>query len=110
MLSICASLGTLGSDARGCTLKTVGLSFCIVTLGSDTGTDVVSISCVRSHISCSCFDVTTGLRFRTLARLAIAFMILLACDNNGFVMFLCLKWTVMDNRSLWVDLIWQVCV
>ena len=93
-----------------CTLKTVGLSFFIGTLESGAGNDVASISCVRSCISCSCFAMTTGLRFRTLARLAIAFMILLACDNDRVVMFLCLKQTVSDNHLLLVDLIWQVCV
>jgi len=40
VLLICDSLGTLGSVARGYTLETVGLSFCIGTLVSDAGNDV----------------------------------------------------------------------
>ena len=110
VLSICFISGTLGSVALGCTLKTVASSFCTGTLGSDPGIEVASISRVRSLISYSCFAVTIGLRFRTLAKSDMAFMILSACDKDGFVMFLCLKWTVSDNLSLWVDLMWQECV
>ena len=51
-----------------------------------------------------CCAVTNGLHFRTLARSDMAFMILLACEKDGFVMCLCLKCTVPDNRLLWVDL------
>ena len=47
---------------------------------------------------------------KILARLAMAFMILLACVSDGLVMFVCLKWTMSDSRSLWVDLMWHVCV
>jgi hypothetical protein len=45
-----------------------------------------------------------------LARLDMAFMILSACNKDGFVMFLCLNCTVSDSPLLWVDLIWHVCV
>ena len=102
--------GTLGSVALGCTLKTVAVLFWLGTLGSVPCSDVASTSCVRSRISCSCCAVTNGLRFRTLARSDMAFMILSACDRDGFVMFLCLKCTVSDSRLLWVNLIWHVCV
>ena len=102
--------GTLGSVALGFTLKTVAFLFWLGTLGSVPCSDVASTSCVRSQISCSCCAVTNGLCFRTLARSDMAFMILSACDRDGFVMFLCLKCTVSDSCSLWVDLIWHVCV
>jgi len=102
--------GTLGSVALGCTLETVAFLFWLGTLGSVPGSDVASTSPVRSQISCSCFAATNGLRFRMLARSDMAFMILSVCDRDGFVMFLCLKCTVSDSRSLWVDLIWHTCV
>jgi len=110
VISICSVSCTLGSVALGCALETVASSFWMGTLRSDLGTNVASISSVRWRIFCSYFAVTNGLLFRTLARLDIAFMILLACDNDGLVMFSCLKWTVLDNLSFWVDLIWQECV
>ena len=110
VLSIGSVSGSLGGDAVGCTLKAVASLFWMGTLGSDLGTDVASISRVRSRISCSCCAVTIGLHFRTLAKLDMAFMIFSACGNYGFVMFLCLKCTVSDNLSLWVDLMWQECV
>jgi hypothetical protein len=62
------------------------------------------------QISCSCCAVTIGLRFRTLARSDMAFMVLSACDRDGLVMCLCLEFTVLDRRSLWVDLMWYMCV
>jgi hypothetical protein len=45
-----------------------------------------------------------------LARPDMDFTILSACNRDGFVMFLCLKCTVSDNRLLWVDLICHECV
>jgi len=102
--------GTLGSVALGCTLKAVAFLFWLGILGSVPCIDVASTSCVRSRISCSCCAVTNDLRFRMLARLDMSFMILSACDRDGFVMFLCLKCTVLDSRLLWVDLIRHVCV
>ena len=105
-----ATSGTLKSVSWVCTLGSISGSCCSSTLGSGADMDVASIICVRYQISCFCLAVTIGLRLRMLARLAIALMILSACDNDGFVMFLCLKWTVLDKRSLWVDLMWQRCV
>jgi len=102
--------GTLGSVSLGCTLETVAFLFWLGTLGSVPCIDVASTSHVRSRISSSCCAVTNGLLFRTLARSDMAFMILSACNRDGFVMFLCLKCTVSDSCSLWVDLIWHVCV
>ena len=101
---------TLGSVALGCTLEAVAFLCWSCTPGSVPCSDVASTSCVRSRVSCSCCAVTNGLRFRTLARSDMAFMILSACNRDGFVMFLCLKCTVLDSRSLWLDLIWHVCV
>ena len=99
-----ASVCTLGSIALVCTLGSACLSCCSVTLGIGVGLCMFSMRRCRSLISCSCFAVTIGLHLRTLARSAMAFMILLACVSNGLVMFLCLKCTMSDNRSLWVDL------
>ena len=87
VLLICSVSGKLRSVSLGCTLETVASSFFMGILGSDGGTYVASISCVSSCISCSCFAVTTGLRFKTLARSDIAFIILLACNNDRFVVF-----------------------
>ena len=92
------------------TLEVVAYLFLIGTLGSVPCIDVASISRVRLQISCSCCAVTIGLRFRTLARPDMAFMILLACDRDGLVMLLCLKCTVLYRRSLWVGLMWHMCV
>ena len=110
LLSPGVDSGTLGSVASGCTLKSVAFLSCFGTLGGVPCIDVASTSRVRSQISCSCCAVTNGLLFMTLARLDMAFMILSACGRDGFVMFLCLKCTVSDSRSLWVDLIWHACV
>ena len=108
--SSCSVSGTLGSATAGCTLETVASLFCLGTLEGVPWIDVASTKRVRSGISCSCYAMTNGLRFSTLTRSDMAFMILLACDKDGFVMFFCLKCTVSDNRSLWVDLIWHVVV
>ena len=75
--------GTLGSVALTCTLKTVAFLFCLGTLGSVPCIDVASTSCVRLQISCSCCAVTNGLLFRMLARLDMAFVILLACNRDS---------------------------
>ena len=57
-------------------LKVVASLFLIGTLGGVPCIDVASTSGVRSHIFCSCCAMTIGLRFRTLARSDMAFMIL----------------------------------
>ena len=110
LLSPGVDSGTLGSVASGCTLETVAFLSCLGTLGGVPCIDVASTSRVRLQISCSCCTVSNGLLFRTLARSDMAFTILSACNRDGFVMFLCLKCTVSDSCSLWVDLIWHACV
>ena len=96
---------TLGSVALGCTLEAVAFLCWSCTLRSVPCIDVASTSCVRLRFFCSCCAVTNGLHFRTLARSDMAFMILSACDRDGFVMCLCMKCTVSDSCLLWVDLI-----
>ena len=91
LLSPGVDSGTLGSVASGCTLKSVAFLSCFGTLGGVPCIDVASTSRVRLQISCSCCAVTSGLHFRMLARSDMAFMILLACNRDRFVMFLCLK-------------------
>ena len=88
VLSLRVVSGTLRSVASGCTLKTVAFLFWLGTLGSVPCIDVASTKRVRLQISCSCCAVTNGLRFRTLARSEMAFIILSACDRDRFVMFL----------------------
>ena len=102
--------GTLGSVALCCNLITVAFLFWLGTLGSVPCIDVASTNRVRLQISCSCCAVTNGLRLRALARSDMAFMILSACNRDGFVMLLCLKCTVLDRDLLWVDLMWNMCV
>ena len=91
VLSFGAVSGTLRSVVLGCTLETVAFLFCLGTLGSVPCIDVASTSRVRLQISCFCCAVTNGLLFRTLARSDMAFIILLACNRDGFVMFFVLE-------------------
>ena len=114
LFSVAGTLGivsmcTLGAAWLRCSVGCI----CVCTLGSAVLLDC-RCACVTSSIFwillsyCSVLVASTP--FIAWMQCDSARMILSVCVSEGLVMFLCLNWTVSNNLSLLVCLMWHTCV